>query len=215
MAQVATAPATNTNSRTSTDLGLVMRILLDMDGVMADFVGGAMWLHNKPWPFVGDHVGNKAWDILKAWGMSPVDFWGPMGRTFWAGLEKTKEADATMALLKDMAGVENICFLTSPCLTEGCMEGKRDWVHKHFPDVPLLIASHSMTGLAAKPFCAHNEAWLIDDYHENAWKFSLAGGNAFLFPRPWNDCWRDEHEAVKLLRDQLESWEALQWGVSR
>lgn len=188
-----------------------MRVFLDIDGVMADFVGGAMWLHGKPWPFVGDHCGDKAWDVVKAWGMEPAEFWSPMGREFWAGLKKTTEADAVMHLLKKLVGVENVCFLTSPCLTPGCMEGKRDWVYQHYPHVPIMIAAHSMTGLPAKQFCANAHSMLIDDYTENVNKFARAGGGSFLFPRPWNSGWRDEQRAVQFLREELEAWDQLRW----
>ena len=151
------------------------RIFLDLDGVLADFVAGAARLHGK------DPASVTTWDFFERWSLTAADFWNPLGREFWANLPLTPEAHQIVALCEQAVGKENICLLTSPCDTDGCPEGKRDWVKKHLPDYRrrLLIG-------AAKEFCATPRSLLVDDHDANCKAFLLAGGVPCLFPRPWN-----------------------------
>ena len=153
------------------------RILIDIDGVLADFVSGAAKLHGK------DPSSVTTWHFFEQWGMTAADFWNPLGRDFWASLPLTVEAHWIMLVCETAVTRENICLLTSPCDTDGCLEGKRDWVRKHFPEYKrrLLIG-------AAKEFCASPQTMLVDDHDKNCDTFMLAGGWSCLFPRPWNRC---------------------------
>lgn len=61
-----------------------MRIYLDMDGVLCDFVGAACKLHGRD-PATVTH-----WNFFKDWGMTAEEFWRPIheaGEDFWANLE--------------------------------------------------------------------------------------------------------------------------------
>ena len=173
-----------------------MRALLDMDGVVADFVLGAMQLHNKSWPY-NDVQGDDGWNLDLVWGMKPCEFWDPMGFEFWEGLQKTRDADAIVELLRLMVG-HDICFLSSPCFTLGCMEGKRAWASRFYPEIPVLFSCQSMSAGAAPPkwFCAGQETVLIDDSNANVTSFRKAGGKAVLVPRPWNHLHRLSEESV-------------------
>lgn len=104
-----------------------------------------------------------------------------MGYKFWAELEKTEEADKIVDLVVKKVGVKNMCFLSSPCRTIGCMDGKKRWLLDHYQH----LAGQVLFG-NKKEFCANPEHLLIDDYDENIKKFREAGGQAILFPRPWN-----------------------------
>ena len=151
------------------------RILLDMDGVIADFIGAAALLHEF------DASAVKCWDFLESFGIDPVAFWSPMGRKFWANVPKTIEADAIVQACEEAVGAENVCLLSSPCDTDGCIDGKRDWIRKHYPQ----FARRAMFG-PAKEFCAAPNRLLVDDSDSNCNAFARAGGVACLLPRPWN-----------------------------
>lgn len=184
-----------------------MKCLLDMDGVVADFVRAAMRLHDKPWPYGEGAAGDDYWDIIGLWSMTPEEFWAPLGRDFWSSVPKTPDADEVVNTVADVVGRENICFLTSPCGTDGCVDGKREWLAEHYPDIPTLFSVSSRTGgLPPKQFCAGPGTILIDDHTPSVQKFREFGGFAFLYPRPWNNGHAFQGQALPMLRESLTLW---------
>lgn len=157
-----------------------MKVLLDMDGVVSDLNGGACRLHGVSDPY-NNHDNHGNYGIQKLMGIPAPEFWGAMGREFWANLEPTPHMKEYVNLLVKAFGGENICLLTSPVLTEGCYEGKMDWIRKHLP----AFRRQFLVG-PSKNFCAHPGSLLIDDCEKNVLEFRDAGGNAFLVPGPWN-----------------------------
>ncbi len=184
-----------------------MNILLDMDGVVADFLGGMCRLHGRPWPF--DHHperGNHMWDTPRLWGLTPGEFWAPVAAdayTFWSGLDKTAEADETVSLVVGAFGVAHVAFCSQPQPQRGCLDGKYAWTQRHYPEIPLIITTKDHRGRPPKHWLAKEDTLLIDDNAQNVGEFQAAGGLAFLFPRPWNSAYRDEPEGLVLLEDYL------------
>lgn len=171
---------------------MAYQALVDLDGVVADFVSGALELH-------GDRFrrstyeslrGEEAWNIQGHFDGPPEEFWGAMGYGFWRNLPKCDDADDIVQTVIDYLGVENVCFLTSPIRTPGCYEGKRDWAHEHYPDIPLLFstsAKNNVEGqLPPKQFVADCHKILIDDHTDNVRRWTERDGIGFLIPRRWN-----------------------------
>lgn len=184
------------------------KIFLDLDGVIADFTTGYCGLHGLPNPFLTNPTfrGDKAWDVIAQTGLSVEEFWSPMGRDFWGSLPKTEEADDIIDAIDRTIGLDNTCFLTTPCLTEGCVEGKRDWVNENYPGMPILFSSTGKgTHVGPKEFCAAPNAILIDDHTPNIRNWVNAGGIGFLYPRPWNDLHPYEDLAILDLHELLQS----------
>lgn len=155
---------------------------LDMDGVLVNFVGGACRMLGRENPYgLKQHMNN--WDLPGILGVSLKEFYDPMGRDFWSQLEPMPDCFDILNVVESSFGRENVCLLTSPVHTPGCVEGKRDWLWKHLNHYArkgqVLFGS-------AKHFVAHGDAWLVDDRNENVDDFELAGGNAVLVPRFWN-----------------------------
>jgi 5'(3')-deoxyribonucleotidase len=163
------------------------KVLIDMDGVVADFVTGAMRLHRKPWIYdQPEYQGPAAWDLAKHWGMTNREFWDGADYDFWLGLPEYPWADELLQAIESEVGIENMCFVTAPAHTYGCVEGKIAWVMDHFPNIPMVL-TRSAAGLPApKHFLAHDSAILIDDYDVNIDNFVAAGGRGIVFPQPWN-----------------------------
>lgn len=178
--------------------------MLDMDGVVADFVEASLSLHGVPYPY--DNLkGDEAWDLMKHIGMSHEDFWRPLGYDFWSSIPKTPEADRIVDILVGFLGEEHVCFLTSPCNTDGCMDGKRAWAHKHYPNIPVLFSVRSgNSSPPPKQFCASSRSILVDDHTLNVNNFRQQGGKAFLVPRPWNKDWAQETNLVANLHEFFE-----------
>jgi hypothetical protein len=73
-------------------------IFLDLDGVLADFVGGARKRHRCDAPVT-------RWDFFGDWNLTPEQFWMPLADAeFWAGLDKTPECDAVVRLAEQHFG---------------------------------------------------------------------------------------------------------------
>ncbi len=158
-------------------------IILDQDGVVDDFVGGACKAHGRPNPyFSGENTG--VFEMIKAWGITKEQFWAPidaMGKAFWLGLEKTPEADAIVERALAVAGPGRVIFLTAPSDDPGCVPGKRERSERNYPGIPVVFA-----GAKDKHYLAGPGRYLFDDKDSNVVEFSKAGGIGVTVPRPWN-----------------------------
>jgi hypothetical protein len=155
-----------------------LSVFFDLDGCLADFVGGALKHHGVHLPAM-----DVKWDFLVDIGFKgrENEFWEPLGREFWSGLPLLEDGVKFLSKVETLIPSKRIAFLSSPCATDGCCDGKRDWVRKHFPEYSrrLLLGS-------AKEVCANRHSILIDDHDNNCDQFEMFGGRAFLLPRPWN-----------------------------
>lgn len=168
------------------------RIFLDLDGVLADLVGGAARIHNKSISLV------TCYGLGKCWDMEESKVWEPLGYDFWANLELTPEAHQIVSMCEREVGAESVGILTSPCSTDGCMDGKRAWLRKHFPQ----FVKRALIG-SPKYFCATPLSLLIDDSDYKVKEFWEHGGLTFLFPRPWNEARDKSYDPLGHLREAL------------
>ncbi len=173
-----------------------MRILLDMDEVLCDFVGGVC----TKW---GDGVDKDellkywepgVWDIAppltKYLGRCPTtnpitetEFWNKInGDThFWAKLKPLPWLQDLLITIQLVTGDWYVVTSPSRCLTSHV--GKHLWITEHLPtvfsDQRLIITKH-------KHLFANYNTMLIDDRDSNVEEFRLAGGMGLVFPRHHN-----------------------------
>lgn len=161
----------------------MLMVLLDQDGVLSSFVTGACAHHNVPDPYTsGRPEAQGNWGLEALMGIEPEEFWKTLHRPFWAGLPKTPDFDYLLKAAEYLAGgSENVCILTSPCRTDGCRDGKQDWIDEHMPAYSRRV----LMG-AAKHFVAGPGKVLIDDHDKNIDAWEACGGIGLLVPRPWN-----------------------------
>lgn len=162
----------------------IRRILLDMDGVLADWCGGVFELLGLEAADVFEVWPAGEWGVgaaLEEFGHTTRDFWGRIdaaGREFWAELEELPWA---LELHETCQAIADTTILTSPSLDPGCAAGKVEWLQRFrgtsFRD--YLIG-------ADKSACAKSGHVLIDDKPANCTAFEEAGGDAVLFPARWN-----------------------------
>lgn len=156
----------------------MVSIFFDVDGVIADFVGGVLKQHNR------EDIPRKdvRWGLEAQLGIAPADFWRPLGFEFWANLPVLEDGWKLLQQAEWMLGVTNIGLLTSPCDTPGCIDGKRKWIRQFFPEYERRTFFGSAKHLFAGP-----TKILVDDNDDNCRKFMEAGGQTLLVPRPWNE----------------------------
>lgn len=160
-----------------------MIVFFDMDGVVADFVGGARrHFRREDIP-----ISDIRWGIEDQFGVEPAAFWGQLGREFWAGLPALGDGLQLLSMVEAAVGASRIAILTSPCSTDGCYDGKRDWVRRWIPQHARHLFAGSAKGLLGAP-----GKILVDDHDPNCESFLLShdgrasGGIAVTPPRPWN-----------------------------
>lgn len=174
----------------------VEQVLLDMDGVIADFMGHLCKYHGRPSPYL-DPKNYGIWDTETLWGITVEEFWAPIKEDslhFWKTIPKTSEADFIVQEAVARFGTENVAILTAPSDDEGAVPGKRKWMEKYFPQFKKRMIFGS-----AKEFMAAPYRTLIDDRDKNVEAFRNAGGNAILVPRLWNS----KHGLASSLRTVL------------
>ena len=177
---------------------------LDMDGVIADFVTSALYLHGLISKVKAHEVG---WDFWTQHGISHEDFWKDMGYEFWRDIPLTEEFHKLVPALLDLFGPDHIVIVSSPCQTPGCVEGKREWIRKWVP----ALKNDTFFG-KSKHKLAGGRKILVDDHTPNVDAFRRAGGKAVLVPRPWNER-KDEamgfacnvDNVIKEVRSEYES----------
>lgn len=161
----------------------VEQCLLDMDGVIADFMGQLCKYHGRPSPYL-DPANYGVWDTEILWGITVEEFWAPIKEDslyFWRTILKTPEADKIVQYATQFFGEENVAILTAPSDDEGAVPGKRWWMKKLYPQFEKKMIFGS-----AKEFMAAPYRTLIDDRDKNVEGFRAAGGKAILVPRLWN-----------------------------
>lgn len=168
------------------------KCVLDLDGVLADFVTGASIAHGRPNPYL-DRSNYGNYYMEKIWGMSVEEFWRPMDEDFWSMLDiMDKAVDLVDFLDNEFDG--NVCILSSPSKNRGCVDGKLHWIKQNFPQLErsFLIGPK-------KHFCASSQTLLIDDYDRNVNGFREHSGHAYLVPRPWNSAHTEDFDLDDLM----------------
>lgn len=150
-----------------------------MDGVLTDFVSAALDIHGAPhhlqqWPA-------GVFDMAQVLGISSSRFWAGIdraGEEFWTGLE---EYGWSADLLELVESYGEWSILSSPSMNPDSISGKLHWLQARFGKSfrRFLIGP-------CKHLCAGPDAVLIDDHDGNVDRFIEHGGQAILFPQPWN-----------------------------
>ncbi|MEQ9070708.1 MAG: hypothetical protein RLO18_28485, partial [Gimesia chilikensis] len=98
---------------------------------------------------------------------------------FWAEFPPYPWLNELLTLLRETAP---FTISTSPSRSAACASAKVEWLREHFQEplyMDFMIGTQKY--LLAKP-----DVVLIDDQHKNIDQFREHGGQAILFPQPWN-----------------------------
>ncbi|MEN9918903.1 MAG: hypothetical protein RL662_1339 [Bacteroidota bacterium] len=179
---------------------MIKNILLDLDGVMTDFLSSALALLNARFDRTitpEEYAKHNIFDIEKVYGISSKDFWDTIEtKDFWISMKPMPWAKELYEKLNKIAPVT---IASSPSNNPFCAADKAIWVQKHLG----LKNSNLMLG-SRKYLMASTYNVLIDDYPKNIDKFREHGGHAILIPSSWNtanltftDVWDTITEGMK------------------
>ena len=187
-----------------------MAILLDMDGVLCDFVKSACVAFNFDPDDVYRNWKPGVYDVAEVFGINNAGGWDGQeklwatidarGEYFWATLPEYRWS---RELYDECSKFDDIYFLTSPTRNPSCASGKLKWIQAFMGN---KAASNFLIG-PAKHLCARQDNVLIDDYEYNVDKFRDAGGKAILFPQPWNRLGRIEYPVVTVMKELREIYD--------
>lgn len=185
------------------------RCFLDIDGVLADWVGGihrALRLDYDPryWPY---KRGPEGWH-----------WYGEIGRTFratdelcnfkfWEDLYWTFDGHDILRVVLEFYAPEEITLLTVPMPNIMSASGKIAWVRKNLPEYEyrILVCTDKKAILATLP-----DSILIDDGSHNVRDWRAAGGRSVLVPRWWNDYHHWTLEAADSVHNSLHALRVLE-----
>lgn len=184
----------------------LQHIFLDMDGVISDFTTASLRLHGQPdalstWP-----AGER--DIPKVLKLSRTQYWNVIdaqGSDFWSSLAPYPWFKELVGLVEEFAPMT---ILTAASLAPSCLEGKVQWMYRHFPKVKGKVFNRYAISVH-KHLLAQPQRVLIDDSSANVEAFRSAGGHAILFPQIWNQNHAIQ-DRLEYVRGELQALEKLE-----
>lgn len=150
---------------------------VDMDGLLANFVGGVIDMH----PGAPYTHATAPWDVWTPLGLTDKQFWATKTRDFWKKLVPYPEGITLLGRLERLIGQSRIALFTHAPDIDGAIDGKRDWVKAHQPFYLRRLLTGEPKFMVAGPTKV-----LIDDSDANCDAWAAAGGVAVCVPRPWN-----------------------------
>lgn len=158
-----------------------MKLLLDLDGVCANFVKAICKEHGRPDPYTeAENLG--CYNMAHLWGMPEEKFYAPLNNIkWWVNVDPMPDLPAIKELIFKYFKVEDICILSEPpSIAPLAMIGKWIWCKDHLPEIKNRLFG------TTKDFCACENIILLDDDQYKIDRFRMAGGRGVLMPRPWN-----------------------------
>ena len=160
-----------------------MVVLLDLDEVLADFVGGALAAHRWTRERLNTVWQPGQWSIVEPMGLTVQQFWAPInnaGEKFWIELQPTPWMQPLVHTIQAMVG-EAWYIVTSPSSNRLSWSGKLQWIHDHFGSQFDRVVFTAHKYLLANP-----QSILVDDRQETIERFMDYGGRGITFPSRHN-----------------------------
>jgi hypothetical protein len=164
----------------------IKSILLDMDGVVADWHLSCAKSHGVNLDELKRTFKERPFSIKKALGMDTARLWEPIsaaGPSWWAEIPETPWA---RRLWNGCRSIAPTYFLTMPSVhppnVGDSMAGKFMWLQKFTGNE----AFNAYLMGPPKMLCANRHSVLIDDSDDNVKAWRKEGGNAILLPNCGN-----------------------------
>jgi 5'(3')-deoxyribonucleotidase len=169
-------------------------ILLDMDGVIVDFIGGIIRSHDLK--ITPDDWSSFHW--YRSTGMTDAEFWKPTYHVGW--WHQLDEYQWSRNLFEDLRHDHRVIFCTASSQNANTPSEKVRWLRAH--DYLTRESQDFQIG-RNKWLNAKSGAILIDDCDEYVQEYRDAGGKAVLFPQPWNDNREYTDDRIGFVRGEL------------
>jgi 5'(3')-deoxyribonucleotidase len=170
-----------------------MNVILDLDEVLADFVGGMLRLHGVTPSQHRERMQPGEWGVEKALQISANEMWQSIHQNhgFWFSLNKTPWMTKLLDIVNGFD--PNWFVVSSPSRCVSSHVGKFHWLKYHFGDSFDRFALTNYKHRFANPSTV-----LIDDHEPNVDNFRKAGGYAILWPAYHNRDWKIANTGLAL-----------------
>lgn len=173
-------------------------ILLDLDGVLADFFNGVFDIFGQNLSSYTADLPHE-YNVPKWLGVSNEEMWARINETvnFWGYLAPYEWYEDLYAIC---ASYGEVIISSSPSQDPNAFTQKANWIKNHLPQHDLrnvMIGHH-------KHLMANPGHILIDDCEENCHKFEQEGGVAIRFPQNWNTSYMSIDERIEFVRRELQ-----------
>lgn len=181
-----------------------IQILLDMDGVLVDFMSGAIKALNKAYhkDITLEQYATEfgKWGTYDYYGISKKEFWQAIENVlgFWLDLQPIpwyKE------LYNYLSSKGDVTITTAPSKSNSCVVQKYRWLEYY-----LNIKKEDVIMINKKQLLVAPGNILIDDSPDNVDRFSSVGGKAILVPSTWNTVNLTFEQVVYAIDSQLTSY---------
>lgn len=187
-----------------------MKVYLDMDGVLCDFVQSVHDSLKIPYELKTYPYELGKWDVLEeiiavhGEKVKKSDIYKPTDtHEFWDTMNWMPDGKMILSAVQYCTNKEDLYICTSPMARPGAWSGKIAWLNKNHIHKNIIVMS------ASKALLAHPDCILIDDKDSNIEDFIAAGGRGYLVPRPWNKRhldWKRGFEYLPELIHELETF---------
>jgi 5'(3')-deoxyribonucleotidase len=172
--------------------------LLDMDGVLADFLSGAIKALNQK--FNRTITLNQYATEFGQWGT--YDYYGISVNDFWKAIEEVPDFWLNLPMMPwgrelydHLSHLGEVTIVTSPSMDPNCAIQKLQWLRNNLNVTPDKVF------IGSRKYLMAGNGILIDDYYKNIISFRDNGGEAILVPSTWNTpnlSWKQVWDAIIL-----------------
>ena len=179
-----------------------MKLFLDMDGVLVNFLGGLHAALGVDFDLDNYPYEKGKWNMFVDIGGFNLPFKtvdSVCTSDFWANLKWMPDGHDILREVVTYRHLYDVYLLTTPMPNLDSASGKMRWVAKHLPYfLDCTIITQAPKALLAGPDCI-----LIDDKDQNIREWTEAGGIGVPVPRPWNKLHLVADQTCETVRDQL------------
>lgn len=180
---------------------MIKEILLDCDGVLADFLSSALEKLNAKLgrtTTVADYVRFNNWNIHDVYGLRASEFWAIIeeGHCLWNNIKPFPWAKD---LVKYCEQFGRVTIATTPSFSPECASQKTAWLRDNlgiFNDAVMIGGRKELMGKPGN--------FLIDDNATNVEKFIEAGGDGVVVPSNWNTIYFNFEDVRQVIANKLE-----------
>ena len=184
---------------------MVECFLLDMDGVIANFVERSLNACSIPL----SHDEYKSWGYFQQY-MTAEQFWKLIeaDEYFWF---KLTPYDWAREIVDTLEAIAPVIYCSTPSRDSRAAQQKIDWL-REYAFMGETENRYHLVGVApsadghkfGKNMLATPDRILIDDHDGNCEDFIASGGHAILFPQPWNKASQHTGDRISYVKRQLQ-----------
>jgi len=181
----------------------IQAILVDMDGVLVDWVRATCLLFERDPEEVYENWDSQHKGLHRQLGITIDEMFSridALGTDFWSGLPDFAWTTEMLAWLDDVCDEYGVPWYicSSPSRHPTSLSGKKMWIDRK------LQAKRRFILTPQKHLLADEAHLLIDDRESNIKAFVEGGGRGVLFPAPWNRR-RAIKDPLKYVTEDVES----------